>query len=57
MNDEKTDFNRSTYDKLDLSKLNFSDETISTEEALKDVCPIEWSPDILDGKRKAIIKK
>lgn len=29
--------------------------TITTKEALKDVIPFEWSSDVLEGKRKAII--
>lgn len=45
------------YKKLDFSKLVFSNETISTEEALRDITPFPWNKDILDGKRKAIVKR
>lgn len=30
--------------------------TISTEEALKDVIPVEWSKNILKGKKKALVQ-
>lgn len=43
---------------LDLSKLKNRKRTIlSTEEALKDVTPINWSKDVLSGKRKVTITK
>jgi len=29
--------------------------TISTKESLKDVIPIQWSKDVLEGKKKALI--
>jgi hypothetical protein len=39
--------------RLDVNKLNSRiKKVIFTEEALKDVTPIEWSDDILSGKRK-----
>lgn len=46
----------SGYRKLDLSKLKFSG-TLSMEEALKDVTPIDFSDDILSGKEKITIAK
>ena len=43
---------------LDFSKLKNRKRTIlSTEEALKDVTPINWSKDVLSGKRKVTITK
>ena len=46
------------YKKLDMSKLKFSEHSIiSTEEALKDVTPIDWPEDVLNGDKKVIISK
>ena len=43
---------------LDFSKIsNRNTKIVSSEEALKDVKPIEWSEDVLNGKRKVTIKK
>ena len=39
---------------LNLSKLVFSNEPMTSEKALSDVTPIEWDKDILNGKRKVI---
>ncbi len=44
--------------RLDFSKIsNRNTKIVSSEEALKDVKPIEWSEDVLNGKRKVTIKK
>lgn len=41
---------------LDMSKIsNKKSKIVSTEDALKDVAPINWSQDILLGKRKIIV--
>ena len=41
---------------LDISKLNTKKSTIiSYEEALKDIIPINWSKDVLSGKKKVLI--
>lgn len=46
------------YKRLDFNKIkNITNENISSEEALKDIVPIQWSEDILSGKKKVIIKK
>jgi hypothetical protein len=50
-----TSTERREYKKLDMSKLIFADGFISTEEALKDVTPIEWSDDVLSGKKKVTV--
>lgn len=43
---------------LDLNKLkNRKHTVISTKEALRDVTPINWSKDVLSGKRKVTITK
>lgn len=43
---------------LDLSKLrNRKHAILSTKEALKDVTPINWSKDVISGKRKVTITK
>lgn len=48
---------RKGYNKLDLNKLNYSDKTVSSKEALHDVIPVQWSPEVLNGEKKAVIKK
>lgn len=51
------------YKKLNMSKINISKlkfrehSIISTEEALKDVTPIDWPEDVLNGDKKVIISK
>ena len=46
------------YKKLNMSKLKFREHSImSTEEALKDVTPIDWPEDVLNGDKKVIISK
>ena len=43
---------------LDFSKISSRNtKVVSSEEALKDVTPVEWSEDILNGKRKVTVKK
>ncbi len=48
---------RKSYHRLDMSKLKFSDQPISMEESLKDIIPIPWSEDVLNGKKKVVISK
>lgn len=48
-----TEYN--TFDLNVIMKKNA--KVISSEEALKDVNPVEWSEDILQGKEKVVIKK
>lgn len=45
------------YTRLDFSTLNFSKQTIASEEALKDVTPMQWSEKVLNGEKQVIIKK
>lgn len=46
------------YGYLDLSKLRARvSKTISTEESLQDVTPVNWSEDVLSGKKKICISK
>lgn len=47
----------SEYRRLDFSKLNFSDDIISHEEALENVTPLKLSEDIISGQRKINITK
>lgn len=49
--------NKKEYRKLDFSKLTFSDKTMSSSEALKDVIPFEWSDEVLSGEKELIIRK
>lgn len=50
--------NNQTYRRIDFGKIrNRNRKIVSSEEALKDVKPIEWSEDVLNGKRKVTIKK
>lgn len=48
---------RKSYRRLDMSKLKFSDQPVSMEESLKDIIPIPWSDDVLNGKKKVVISK
>lgn len=49
MNDKK-------YEGLNLNILKSKkSRIISSEEALKDIIPIEWSDEVLEGKEKVII--
>lgn len=44
------------YRKLDKSKLKNRKKTVvSSEQALKDVTPIEWSDDVLEGTKEDIV--
>lgn len=46
----------SEYKKIDMKKLKEKEIiTISTKEALKDITPIRWSEDVLNGKKKVIV--
>lgn len=47
----------SGYKKVDYKSLLKNKRTIivSSQEALKDVVPIEWSEDVLSGKTKIVI--
>ena len=49
--------NAKEYRRLDFSKLKFSENIKSTEEALKDIVPIQWSEEILSGKKQVTITK
>lgn len=40
---------RSGYRRLDMSKLKFSDKSMSMEESLKDIVPIHWSGEEADS--------
>ena len=37
---------------LDMSKLSFASQTISTEDALSEENPFEWSDEIVKGEKK-----
>ena len=51
-------YSKTEYQKLDLSKLkNRKRTTTSSENALKDITPINWGKDVLAGKDKVIISK
>lgn len=47
----------SEYRRLDFSKLNFSDNTISYEEALENATPLKLANDVLFGQRKINVAK
>ena len=44
------------YKKLDFSKITFCETPISSKEALKEVEPMHWSKEVLEGKKKVIIQ-
>ena len=42
--------------KLDLNKIKDKQRiSVSTKEAIKDVTPINWASDVLNGKRKVLV--
>jgi len=44
------------YRRLDITKLRSKKSSvISSEESLKDIVPIDWSDEVLSGKKKVII--
>ncbi|MEE0883721.1 MAG: hypothetical protein U0L59_00645 [Faecalimonas sp.] len=48
--------NKQTYRRLNLEKLQSRiTKVITTEEALKDVVPMEWPAEVMSGKQKVII--
>ncbi|MBQ2923776.1 MAG: hypothetical protein IJE60_11940 [Tyzzerella sp.] len=50
--------NKQTYRRLDLEKLQSRiTKVITTEEALKDVVPMEWPEEVMSGKQKVIITR
>jgi hypothetical protein len=46
--------NRSGYQRLDYTKLKFSNRVITSEEALKNISPFEW-PDVVTNGEKIIV--
>ena len=43
---------------LDLDKIKSRiTKTVTSAEAVKDIVPIQWSNDVLSGKKKAIVKR
>ena len=50
--------NLKSIQRLDMEKLKSRiTKVISTEEALKDVEPMEWPEEVLSGKKKVIITR
>lgn len=45
------------YRRLNFSKLNFSDDTISYDEALENVTPFEFSTNVIFDQKKVKITK
>lgn len=43
--------------KLNLKKVIKNGRVISTKESLRDINPIPWNTDVLDGDKKVVIKK
>ena len=47
---------RKGYRRLDMSKIkNRETGTMSLKESLKDIVPINWSDDVLNGKKKVVL--
>ena len=45
-----------TYKPLDLGRIKDKNSVlVSTEEALKDVTPIEWDEDVLNGNKRVVL--
>ncbi len=47
--------NRNGYIEIDISKLKHKPNPVPSQEALKDVIPIDWPEDVLTGKKKVIV--
>ena len=48
--------NKATYKPLDLNKLKDKQHVIiSTEDALKDVIPIQWDEDVIRGNKHVVL--
>ena len=47
------------YKRLDFTELlkNKKTKTISMEESLKDITPIQWSKEVREGKKTVVISK
>ena len=43
--------------KIDFEKICKNAKIISSEEALKDVEPVNWPPEVLDGRAEVVIGK
>ena len=43
------------YEKIDFSKLNFHEESLSSEEALKDVIPLQLDNEVIYGNKKITV--
>lgn len=40
---------------VDINKLKRSNKAISSEEALKDIIPIDWPEEVLRGEKKIVV--
>ena len=48
--------NKSKYNPLDLKKLHDENVlTISTKDALKDVTPINWDDEVMNGRKSVLL--
>ena len=43
------------YKKIDFSNFNFEDKPITTEEALKNIKPLEIPQDVIDGNKEIVV--
>lgn len=50
--DESMNMAESSYTKLDVGFILNHGKSVSSQEALSEVTPIEWSEDVLSGKYK-----
>lgn len=46
---------KSRYKSIDISELKFG-KPIPANEALKDVTPVNWGEDVLNGKKKVTVR-
>ena len=49
--------NSNEYRRLDFSAIQFKNNPTPSEEALRDVEPMNWSQDVMSGKKKIVISK
>lgn len=45
------------YKALDLTKIKAKGTIVSSKDALKEVTPINWSKEVINGQKKVIIKQ
>lgn len=48
---------RDGYKRIDLQSVKIKEKPISSAEALKDVAPVPWKKEVVNGKEQAVISE